>query len=281
MDKNKDKIITKQIIAIIVAIPIASYCLLSILFMLYAFLNPFKSKSEFFNNLLGLPQKWSLENLKDAWEQGKFYLYYLNSIIVTVFSTISIVFFSCITAYGLARYKFKLSRFLYIVFTSGLMFPAVLLVVPLYLIARHLNLTDNLQGLVVVFSATSLAFGVFVLTGFFKTLSSEVHEAAKIDGAGEFKIFYGIMMPMAKPVIATLSTIISISVWNEYFVTLIFIQSSSKRTIPLALANFFAEFKSSWPMLFAALLITTLPIIIVYFIGSKQIIKGLTAGAIK
>lgn len=278
---NKLKKFLKIIINFITSIPIYAYCLLSVGFIAYTIINPFKSNSEFFKNLIGLPKEWTFENIATVWRDGEFYKYYLNSVLVTVFSTIAIILVASLTAYGLSRFNFRFSKKVNSFFLMGLMFPANVMIVPLFLMARNLGLTNNFQGLVVIFTAIFLSFGIFILASFFKTLPNEVYEAAKIDGASEFRIFWRIMIPLARPVIGTLATIVAINVWNDYFISLIMIFDNAKRTVPLALANYFATYEAHWPLLFAALFITTIPIIIVYFIGSKQIVKGITAGAIK
>ena len=163
----------------------------------------------------------------------------------------------------------------------GLMFPVTVMIIPLFLIARHLGLVDSLTGLAVIFAATTFSFSVFILSGQFRTIPHEIYEAAKIDGAGEFRIFAQIMMPIAKPVLGTLATVTAINVWNDYFISMIMIYDSGKRTLPLALTNYCAVNSANWPLVFAAVFIATVPIIIVYFFGSKQIVRGLTEGAVK
>lgn len=271
----------KKFVTLLLSLPMYLYCIGSLIFLSYALINPFKSNKEFFQNLLGLPRQWTLENIIQVWKEAEFYKYYVNSIVVTVCATLSILVIASLTAYGLSRYKFKFNKKVNSFFLLGMMFPATIMIIPLFLVARNLGLVDNFRGLVVIFTATTLSFSVFILAGFFKTLPHEVHEAAKIDGAGEFRIFWKIMMPMARPILGTLMTITAINVWNDYFISLIMIYDNDKRTLPLALANFYAGNQARWPLLFAALFITTLPIIIVFFIGSKQIVSGLTAGATK
>lgn len=265
----------------VVSIPLYLYCIMSLVFLFYSFINPFKSSKEFFTNILGLPKEWTSNNITTVMNEAGFGKYYLNSIFVVVAATLLILLVASMGAYGISRYRFRGVKVLSTIFMLGMMFPATIMVIPQFMMAKNMGLVDSLPGLVIIFVASTYSLSVFVLSGFFKTLPHEVHESAKIDGAGEFRIFWRIMMPMAKPVMGTLATIMAITVWNDYFTSLIMIYDNDKRTLPLALASFQASNSANWPMLFAAVFVCTLPIIIVYFIGSKQIVKGLTAGAVK
>lgn len=275
------KQIGKKIGSFFVSFPLYLYCIFSILFLVYAFINPFKSNKEFFTNILGLPRAWTTDNIQTVIGEANFGQYYLNSIFVVILATMLILLVASMGAYGLSRYNFRGVKLLNAVFLLGMMFPATIMVIPQFLTAQKMGLVNNLVGLGVIFAATQYSFSFFILNGFFKTLPHEVYEAAKIDGAGEFRIFARIMMPMAKPVLGTMMTITAISVWNDYFTSLIMIYDNSKQTLPLALATFFNTNKANWPLVFAAVFVCTVPIIIVYFFGSKQIVKGLTAGAVK
>lgn len=265
----------------IASIPLVLYCLFSLYFMSYVFLNSFKTRSEFFGNLLGLPQKWVTENISKAWVDGNFERYFINSVLVTGLSLVAILFLSALTAYGLARFRFKRSNMLYMYFIAGLMFPANMYIVPLYLLMRDLHLTNTIPGLVLVYTTIGLSFGVFILTGFFRTLPEELAEAAKMDGAGHFRIFAGIMLPIARPALATVSIFIGIGFWNEFFMALIFIQNNNLKTLPIGIQTFVGKYQSDYVLIFSALLITMIPLLLMYIIGSKNMIKGLTAGALK
>lgn len=271
----------KRIGGVLASIPLYLYCIFSLFFLIYAFINPFKSTKEFFMNIIGLPKEWTAENIQKVVGEGDFVRYYGNSIFVVILATVLILLVASMGAYGLSRYEFRGLKLVNSLFLLGMMFPATIMIIPQFLVAQKMGLVNSLIGLGVIFAATQYSFSFFILHGFFKTLPHEVSEAAKIDGAGEFRIFLKIMMPMAKPVLGTMMTIAAISVWNDYFTSLIMIYDNAKQTLPLALANFFTINKANWPLVFAAVFICTMPIIVVYFFGSKQIVKGLTAGAVK
>lgn len=262
-------------------LPLMLVSAVSLYFIFSSFFNAFKTRTDFFTNITGLPRTWTLQNITKAWQVGKFGRYFGNSIIVSGFSTILVVFICSLTAYGIARFKFRINYWLYGIFSFGLMFPVMSLTVPIFLILRNVGLANTIPGIILVYTSVMIAFGVFVLTGFFKTLPTEVHEAARIDGAGEFRIFASIMMPMAKPVLATLGMITSINVWNDFFLSLVFLHDNRIKTLPLAMQGFFARYGNDLPLTFAALFITTVPIVVAYVAGSRQIIRGLTEGSIK
>ena len=263
------------------AIPMYLYCIISLGFLFYAFINPFKTIQEFFQNILGLPHTWTFENIVKVWKDANFGRFYLNSIFTTASATILILLVASLGAYGLSRYRFRGKKALNTFFLMGMMVPINVMIIPMFLVARNLGFVDSLLGLAVIFTATTYSFSIFILSGFFKTLPYEVYEAAIIDGANELRIFATIMMPMARPVLGTLATITAINVWNDYFVSMIMIYENNRRTLPIALANFCDANSANWPLVFAAVFVATVPIIIVYFFGAKQIVRGLTQGAVK
>lgn len=271
----------RRTLRVALSLPLVFYVLASFAFMAYAFINPFKTQKEFYDNITGWPKTFTLDNMVNAWLGGKFYLYFMNSVAITALTVVLYLALAACTSYGMARYAFRGSRVVYLYFLIGLMLPPNLFVIPLYLQLRSIGLVNTLPGLILVFVATMLSFGIFILTGFFRTLPTEIHEAAKLEGASEGTVFRKIMLPLTRPVLGTLGIIASISVWNEFFFTLVFIHENTRRTLPLAMQLFYEANKQNWPLVFAALFIVTMPMVLVFFVGSKQIISGLTSGAVK
>lgn len=241
----------------------------------------FKSTREIFMDPFGLPQNWSLEPFKRVWQRADFGTYFRNSVVVTGLSTVLVLLTSSMTAYGLARYRFRLGNPLYLFFLAGIMIPIRLGVVPLFILMRKLHLLDTHAALVLIYAASGLPMSVFLLTGFFRTLPGELEDAARIDGCNEFQIFYRVMLPLVRPGLATVTIVNFVPWWNDFFFPLLFIQSDDLKTVPLGMTIFFGQYMTDWGLLFAGMVMMSLPLLLLYLIMSRQFIAGLTAGAVK
>ncbi|MVP00890.1 carbohydrate ABC transporter permease [Paenibacillus lutrae] len=244
-----------------------------------------KDNQQFF---LGKP--WDLpklpllfSNFSYVWEKYQFGGYFMNSIIVTVVSVVLGLLLSAMTAYVLARYAFKGSGTLYYLYIASMMIPMFLGMIPLFFLMSDMGLTNSLLGLIIVYTVSTIPFSVFVLVGFFKTLPSEIEEAAMMDGASHYGIFFRIMMPLAKPGLISVSIINVLNTWNEYILGVVLNSEPSKYTLPVGIAVMQGEmqYRTEWGPLFAALLISMVPVMIFYLIFQRQIASGITAGAVK
>lgn len=241
----------------------------------------FKTTADIFQNPFGLPTSPTFEAYRTAWDVGNFSSYFWNSVIVTVTSVALILLLGSMAAYPIGRYSFTGRNFLYVYFLSGLMLPIKLGIVPLFFLMTSLGLYDTRLSLILVYAASGMPFTVFILAAFFRTLPKELEEAAKIDGAGEFRIYWRIMLPLIRPALATVAIFNFIQFWNDFFFPLILIQTDELRTIPVGLTNFFGTYQNDWALIFAGLTIASLPLIVLFLFASKQIIRGLTEGATK
>ncbi len=241
----------------------------------------FKSTAEIFTNPFGLPKKWSFANYATAWRMASFAVYFRNSVLVSLVSIALLVFVSSMGAYVLARYEFPGKRIVYLYILAGLVLPARLAVIPIFLLMRRIGLLDSLFGLCLVNTASGLSFSVFLLSNFFKSIPIDLEDSARIDGAGSFRIYWQVNLPLLRPAIATVAIFNFINVWNDFFFPLIFINDKVKKTIPLGIQSFFGEFAIQWDLLFAGLNIAIIPVIVLFLLLSRQFISGLTEGAIK
>ncbi len=249
--------------------------------VLLMIVSSFKDSREIFTAPFALPQSWSPVNYLEAWTQGNFSSYFLNSIVVTSVSVILVLILGSLAAYPLGRYAFRGKTFLSLYFLAGLMLPIRLGILPLFFLMRTLGLLNTPFSLIAIYVASGLPFTIFVLSNFFETLPRELEEAARLDGASEFRIYAQVMLPLVRPALATVAIFNFIPWWNDFFFPLIFIRAERYKTLPLGLFSFFGEHQNDWALLFAGLTITTLPLLVVYLFASKQIIKGLTTGAIR
>ncbi len=240
--------------------------------------NALRPTREIFKNPLGLPTSPSFESFVKAWEKANFNTYFFNSLIITVAAVLLATAVSALAGYMLGRYRFRGSAFLTAYFLAGLMLPFRLAIVPLFLLLNDMGLVDSRLGLILVYAATGIPFSVFILSSFFRQLPQELSEAARIDGAGEFTIFGRIMLPLVRPALATVIVFQFVPLWNDFFFPLVLLRSTDKWTLPVGMTRFFGEFQTDWSTLFAGLIITTLPLIVIFLLATKQIIAGLTAG---
>jgi N-acetylglucosamine transport system permease protein len=271
--------------------------------ILWVFLSSFKSPEEIFSSPWTLPNHLRWENWTRAWNTAHIGAYMLNSIKVVTISTLTTMLLGSMAAYTLARYRFPGNRAVYYLFVSGLAFPIFLALVPLFfvlngrdfppfktlgtLICSDTGLLGTHTGLILAYTAWSLPFTIFFLTAFFKTLPTPVAEAALIDGAGHYKLFYKVMLPMAKPGLISVTIFNLIGQWAQYLLPLYLIpggqdtESQWLLTQGIASISTAAGFKSDWEALFAAITIAILPMITIYALMQRQIQAGLTAGAVK
>jgi raffinose/stachyose/melibiose transport system permease protein len=244
-------------------------------------LSAFKSTREIFQNPFGLPAVWRLENFSRVWVEARFALYFRNSVVVTLASLLIILAFGAMAGYALGRFRFAGNDALYLYFLSGLMLPIRLGIIPLFILMRNLRLLDTPWALILTYAASGLPSAVFILTGFFRALPADLDSAARIDGAGEWLIFRGVLLPLVRPALVIVTIYNLIPIWNDFFFPLVFIQSDRLKTLPLGMTAFFGQYYTDWALLFAGLTLAAVPVIALYVLLSQHFIRGLTAGAVK
>ena len=241
-----------------------------------------------FRDTFALPAAGALhtDNYSRAWTQAHFGEYFRNACVVTGCSVALIVALGAMAAYALSRFTHPLGRLAFGLFLAGLTIPAQLSVVPLFFELRAAGLLNSKLGLILVYTANGLPFSVFILAGFFRSLPKALYEAAVVDGCGEFTAFWRVMLPLARPGLVTVAIFQFIGVWKEYFYAFMLVSGDlggSARTIPLGLANLSiaAEYRTEYGMLFAGIILVTLPILLVYVALQRHIVRGIAAGALK
>lgn len=228
-----------------------------------------------------IPTEVTMHNFVAAWTSKRFDRYFLNSALVTVSTTLLVVLLSSMMAFAFARFNFVFKRPLYYSIMIFMMMPAMTLIVPQFMLASRLNLLDSLSGLVVVYVALNLPLNTFLLKGFLEEVPRELEEAARIDGASSWDIYWRIMLPLSKPALATAAIFSSLGAWDEYVWALTVLNDPTKRTLPVGIAAFHGVFYSDWGLVFAASLIAIVPIITLFIILQRYFIKGIITGAIE
>lgn len=243
----------------------------------------FKSDMAILTDPFGWPDAFRWENFQRAWTTARIGRYALNTVIVMAMSLTGTLLISALAAYALTRFKFRGNRFIFLLFTAGLMFPMFLGLVPLYFLMQDLNLLNTYHGLALVYIAYSLPFTIFFLSGFFISLPSEVAEASVVDGAGPYRTFFEIMLPMAKPGLIAMGIFNFLGQWNQFLLPLVLMGSEDRYVLSQGL-NFMAiqqGYANDYSGLFAAMTITMVPTLLVYVLFQRRLESGLTAGALK
>ncbi|MCX7596729.1 MAG: carbohydrate ABC transporter permease [Fischerella sp.] len=222
---------------------------------------------------------WSLANYRDAWQQGKLLLAFANSTLVALAVTGFQSVTSALAGYALARLKFRGKQALLLIVLATLVIPFQLLVIPIFLVLKWGHLINTYWALILPTAANG--FGIFLLRQYFLTVPVELEEAAAIDGANRLQILWQVMLPLARPALVTLFLFTFIGEWNDLFKPLVFTTRPELRTVQLALAEFQEQFTNNWPLLMAAVTLATLPVLLLFLLGQRQLIRGIATTGIK
>jgi multiple sugar transport system permease protein len=225
------------------------------------------------------PSEPTFANYQAAWERGNFVLAFANSTFVALAVTAAQIFTSALAGYALARLKFRGRQALILVVLATLVIPFQLLVIPVFLILKWGHLLNTYASLILPSAASG--FGIFLLRQFFMTIPIELEQAAMLDGANRLQVLWRVMLPLSRPALTTLFLFTFIGEWNDLFKPLIFTTRPELRTVQLALAEFQEQFTNSWQLLMAAVVISTVPIVLLFLLGQKQFIQGVASTGIK
>lgn len=243
----------------------------------------FMTNTEFLTNPFSFPDALQFDNYVRAWNKANIDGYFFNSVFVTVVSECILLAFVIPASYALSRYTFFGSKGLNIFYMSCLFIQSTYIMVPLFLQLNKFHMLDNLWALCLVYAVLQFPFSIFLLGGFIRSIPKDYEEAAQLDGCTQWGVLRRIIVPMARPGIATVTMLTAMGFWNEYSLALVLIQSEGKKTLPVGLANLFEvqRYATDWSALFAALIIVLIPTIILYLIGQKQLLQGISMGGIK
>jgi raffinose/stachyose/melibiose transport system permease protein len=253
----------------------------TVLPLLWMVVTSLKTQPEFLRNAWGPPLEPTAAAYVELFNRSNFGRYFLNSIVVTTSAVVMVVGVGAMAAFALARYRFRGRSMMVSYFLIGQMIPATVLIVPLYLIVRALQMLNTYQGLVFAYTAGALPLVIFLLRGFFMTIPSEIEDAARIDGASEWQLFARIILPLGAPGLATAAIFEFLFIWNDFVLVLVVMQRNVMRTLTLAVFQAVGEYGTDFPSLFAGLTVSAVPVIVVYLLFTRQFVRGLTAGALK
>ena len=257
------------------------YSLLFAAPLIWMTFSAFKGNDAIFDKPFALPTRYDFGVFLNAWNTGGLGKYFLNSALITGFSTLIVIFSSSLAAFAFSRFQFKGSRQLLSFFTVGLLLP-----IQAYFISQNklfdlLQLKDHRLTLVVPYVGLGIPLSTWLFKAYLDSLPKELFEAARVDGGSDFTLYRHVATPLLKPGIATVAVFTALGTWNEFLLAMIYIQNESYKTIPIGLLTFSTRYSTDYQMLFAALTVITIPMIIVYLAFNKQIVAGLTEGSLK
>jgi len=257
--------------------------LLAVIFffpILWIVFSSFKPQSELFTfPLTFFPASPTLENYQAAFKSGDFLQYFFNSTFVAVVSTFITIFINVMAGYALSKYIFKGRDLIFFVMIATLMIPLQVILVPIFILEKNLGLLNSLWGIIIPPAATPT--GIFLARQYMMTIPTSLIEAARIDSAGEWYIFQRIIIPLAKPIIATIAIFSFMWRWNDFLWPFIVISTQKKYTLQLALANFVGQYDVDWSNLLSMTVISIIPLIVVFLLFQRYFIKGMTSGGVK
>ena len=276
--KSRVKSVTAWTVAFILAIFWLAVSFMPFVFMV---LNSFKEKFEMLTKgVFQLPDALNWNNYTEVLKGG-FGTYFKNSVIVLAISLILLLFIASCASYPLARFKFKLANPIYALIVACMSIPVHITLIPVFKMAKSTGLYDSIWALIGPYIAFAVPISVFILTSFMKEIPREIEESAEIDGCGKIQMFFSMILPLAKPGLATFAIYNGVNMWNEFSFAYTLTQSSANRTLPLAIWEFKGQYSMNTPMIMAVLTLTLLPMIIMFIIFQDKLVKGMTAGAVK
>lgn len=259
--------------------------LAAILFVapLFIILNySFKGKRELYlSSPLALPESLNFDNYAAAFKKLDLGTTFVNTLFYTVTSVLILAILCGMTAWAIARCKRKFFKFAYVYFIVGILIPYQALFLPIYIIGYRLNLTNTRYGIIFMYVATGISFGVFLMTSFMSTVPLELEEAARIDGCSVFRTYFSVVLPLLKPAMATLVIMQAFQIWNDYLLASLYVSKKQLKTLTVAIQSLFSAQSSDYTTAMAAIVISVLPIAVLFLSLQKYFIKGMTVGAVK
>jgi raffinose/stachyose/melibiose transport system permease protein len=256
-------------------------CILALVPTLFMISASLKSQDEYAVDKVGLPDVVVFENFRSVIFDSPFFSWMVNSAILVIGAVLLSAAVSCLAAFAIARMEFKGRDTLFSISTALMAVPPVVMIVPLFVLYTQLSLISTYQGAIVIYAGLITPFSVYLLTTFFRTLPEELFEAARIDGAGDLRILFKIVLPLSLPALLTLVVVNALYVWNDLLIAIIFLQDDAKRTLMAGISVFQGRYNNQIPLTMAGMVIASAPMLILYILFQKYFVRGLMAGAVK
>jgi raffinose/stachyose/melibiose transport system permease protein len=237
-----------------------------------------KPDTEALEDPLSFPKEVHLANFSTAWHDASLGRALLNSLLITGGSVAALIAIGSVCAYTIARRPGRMGAALYLLFVLGIILPFQLGLVPAYAVMRHISLVGSYLGIILLYTGIWMPFSVFLYTGFVRALPKEYEEAARVDGASMLRTFRRVVFPLLRPVTGTVAIFTGLIIWNDFFLSLIFLNGTKKTPLPVAVYTFVGAFASRWNLIFAAVIVSLAPVLIFFLFAQRQLIRGFTGG---
>jgi ABC-type glycerol-3-phosphate transport system permease component len=257
------------------------FSVLAIYPVYYMAVTAFKTRNNWLHDQFGLPSPFTLQNISDALSKGNIPVWFGNSVVVTLLSLAVSTIVSALAAYSIARFRFAGRTFYFNTMIALMVIPPAVLILPLFVLMVNITLVNTLTSVIIIYSGLLIPFSIYLLVSFFRSLPSELFDAAAIDGCSNLNIFWQITLPLSTPALVTLVVVNALFVWNELLIALVFLQSEEVRTLMPGLTLFKGHFQVNEPLVMAGTLLATVPMILLYLFGQRLFVEGLVAGAVK
>jgi len=258
------------VVAILVLVP-----------MIYAVLGGFRTTAQIAADPIGLPSPWVLSNYTDLLKSSTFLRQLFNSALIALVSTLLVVPLAALAAYVFARFAPRGRELFYTLFTLGLLFPVAIAILPIFIMVRNIGLLDNPLGVALPQAAFGLPMTIIILRPFFRSIPDDLQDAAAIDGAGPLRFFWRILIPLSRPVLATVSVLAIVGSWNAFLLPLVVLTDSDQWTLPLGVTNYSQQYTADIAKILAFTTLSMVPALVFYAFAERQLIRGLTSGAVK
>lgn len=262
---------------------LAAYTIIALFPVVLIVMNSFKSRNAIFRSPLSLPdaESFSLVGYQTVMKQGDFFLYFQNSLVVTVASLFFVLLFGAMAAFALSEYRFRGNRLMGLYLALGIMIPIRLGTVAILQLMVASGLVNTLTALILVYTAQGLPLAIFILSEFMNQVSKDLKDAGRMDGLSEYRIFFRLVLPLVRPAMATVAVFTMIPIWNDLWFPLILAPSEETKTVTLGAQVFIGQFVTDWNAVLSSLSLAIVPVLVLYVIFSRQLIRGITAGAVK
>lgn len=247
----------------------------------YAVIGGFKDNFQLSASPMAMPDPWVVSNYTDVLGSDTFWIQLKNSVLIAAITTVVVLVFASLAAFVFARRSFPGREVVFTLFTLGLLFPSAVAILPLFVLVRTVGLLDNPLGIALPQAAFALPLTIIILRPFFRSIPTELEDAALIDGCGTFGFFWRILLPLSRPVLATIAVLTIVASWNQFLLPLVILSDQANWTLPLGVSNFSTQYSSDTARILAYTSLSLVPALVFYLFAERQIVGGLTSGAVK
>lgn len=272
---------TRKLSSTIILVVLAVGAALSFFPIYMAIVNSFKTQGEIFASILALPAQFNFDNYAEAFSKIRLLSSAKNSVIVSVLGIGGILLFASMAGYKLSRTPGKLSGFIFFLFIASMLVPFHSIMISLSRVAKNLSVQGSTYGLALIYIGLGVNMAIFLYHGFVKSIPRELEESAHMDGCGEFQTFFKIILPLLMPITVTIAILDFLWIWNDFLLPLLMLTDVNKYTLILSTNMLFGEYNKEWPLILAALVLTAIPVVLIYAFFQRFIMEGITEGAVK